>query len=118
MTRMLQLAALATSLLLQALVYAAPLEMARPEDVGMSSLRLANVKDQFQRLLDKNRIGWIPDTGVKAWQGRAVRKPRLRKRRAKNPRDRGNPVSYLLDDKTRRWRSHDDALRGWTVFAR
>jgi CubicO group peptidase (beta-lactamase class C family) len=57
MRKILQLAALVTALLFQSLVFAASLEMSRPEDVGMSSLRLANLKDQFQRLLDNNESG-------------------------------------------------------------
>ncbi len=57
MRKILQLAALVTALLFQSLVFAASLQTSRPEDVGMSSLRLASLKDQFQRLLDKNESG-------------------------------------------------------------
>jgi CubicO group peptidase (beta-lactamase class C family) len=57
MRKTLHVAALATFLLFQSLVFAGPLELSRPEDVGMSSLRLANVTDQFQRLLENKDSG-------------------------------------------------------------
>lgn len=57
MKRLLQVNALVTFLLIQALVFAAPVEISRPEDVGMSSERLANVKRRFQDLLDDEETG-------------------------------------------------------------
>lgn len=57
MKKSLQLTTLATSLLFQAIVFAAPLEISRPEDVGMSSDRLANVTRRFEALLNDEDTG-------------------------------------------------------------
>jgi CubicO group peptidase (beta-lactamase class C family) len=57
MRKMLLVATLATSLLFQPLVFGASLEISRPEDVGMSAERLANVTRRLKALLDEEDTG-------------------------------------------------------------
>ena len=57
MRKILLITALVTVLLFHITAFAAPLEISRAEDVGMSSERLANLKRQLQRLLDEEETG-------------------------------------------------------------
>lgn len=57
MRKILLVTALVTCLLFQPPVFAGTLHVSRPEDVGMSSERLVNLKRQLQRLLDEGDTG-------------------------------------------------------------
>lgn len=57
MKRLIPYTALAVLCLIQALASAAPLDVARPEEVGMSSERLTNLKHRLRGLLDKEEAG-------------------------------------------------------------
>jgi CubicO group peptidase (beta-lactamase class C family) len=59
MRKMLLATTLVAAYLCQSLVFAAPLELTRPEDVGMSSERLAYLKSYFEGLLGDEETGGL-----------------------------------------------------------
>ena len=57
MKKSMSVAAVATACLLQSLAFATPVEVARAEDVGMSSERLAYLKSYFEGMLEDEETG-------------------------------------------------------------
>ncbi len=57
MKRLMLTTTLVAAYLFQTLVFAAPLEVTRAEDVGMSSERLAYLKSYFEGLLEDEETG-------------------------------------------------------------